>query len=75
MTQRRDKRHRGDRCGAVVVTDTEGVRINEQRCPVCARGVMVQRHSQYGPFFACTNFPACRHKLDPGRVKKQQMGR
>ena len=61
--------------GSVLVTDTEGVRISEQRCPVCARGVMVQRHSQYGPFVACTNFPACRHKVDAGRARTRQAGR
>jgi DNA helicase IV len=30
-------------------------------CPICAKGVLVERQGQYGKFLGCTNFPACRH--------------
>lgn len=48
--------------GAVVVTDVDGVAIEEEHCPVCKQGVMVQRTGPYGDFQSCSNFPYCRYK-------------
>jgi DNA helicase-4 len=48
--------------GAVVITDVDGTAIEEEHCPACKQGVMVQRTSQYGDFKSCSNFPQCRYK-------------
>lgn len=48
--------------GAVVVTDVDGVAIEEEHCPACKQGVMVQRTGPYGDFQSCSNFPYCRYK-------------
>jgi DNA helicase-4 len=53
--------------GFVRLTDTDGKRIHEQKCPVCKQGVMAERRSKHGPFMACTNYPGCRHKWDGSR--------
>jgi DNA helicase-4 len=45
----------------VVITDTDGEPIRQRRCPVCKRGMLVERTGRYGPFFGCTNYPNCRH--------------
>ncbi|WP_238474329.1 topoisomerase DNA-binding C4 zinc finger domain-containing protein [Pseudomonas cavernicola] len=52
--------------GFVVITDIEGKPIQEQRCSVCKRGVLVERKSQYGTFLGCTNYPYCKHKGNLG---------
>ena len=31
-------------------------------CSMCGRGTMVERRSRFGPFLACSAFPACKNK-------------
>ena len=33
-------------------------------CSRCGQGTMVERSSKFGPFLACSTFPACRNKRD-----------
>jgi ssDNA-binding Zn-finger/Zn-ribbon topoisomerase 1 len=33
-------------------------------CSMCGRGTMVERRSRFGPFLACSTFPACKNKRD-----------
>jgi DNA helicase IV len=33
-------------------------------CPSCKTGELVQRTSQYGLFYGCTNYPLCEYKAD-----------
>jgi DNA helicase-4 len=33
-------------------------------CSMCGRGTMVERKSRFGPFLACSTFPACKNKRD-----------
>ncbi len=33
-------------------------------CSMCGRGTMVERRSRFGPFLACSAFPACKNKRD-----------
>lgn len=35
-------------------------------CPQCGKGVLVTRSSRYGPFLACSQFPACAYKESGG---------
>lgn len=30
------------------------------KCPKCSTGYMRERHGKWGPFFGCTNYPACK---------------
>ncbi|CAN7768872.1 UvrD-helicase domain-containing protein [Caballeronia sp. LjRoot34] len=48
--------------GAVTVTSTEQEDATDQECPACNAGRLITREGRYGPFRACSNFPACRHK-------------
>ncbi|MEO9228128.1 MAG: UvrD-helicase domain-containing protein [Devosia sp.] len=48
--------------GAVVITDVDGTEVQEEHCPACTQGVMVQRTGPYGEFQSCSNFPYCRYK-------------
>jgi DNA helicase-4 len=56
--------------GFVTITDTEGKAIEEQRCPVCKRGVLIERSGKYGPFLGCSSYPECRYTLDLGKGKQ-----
>lgn len=47
---------------AVSITDTDGIAIQEESCPVCKQGVLVPRTGPHGEFRSCSNFPACRFK-------------
>jgi len=47
---------------AIVVTDTDGDVVEEDRCPVCKQGVILTRSGPYGEFQSCSNFPLCEHK-------------
>lgn len=47
---------------AVAVTNIQGEPVQELRCPVCKKGVIVTRDGRYGPFQACSNYPKCEHK-------------
>lgn len=48
--------------GAVEITTTTGEPIQEQACPVCDGGVIVQRTGRYGEFASCSGFPRCQYK-------------
>lgn len=48
--------------GAVNVEATNGVAIEEERCPACETGVIVQRTGPYGVFEACSSYPRCEYK-------------
>lgn len=37
-------------------------------CPQCKAGTLVSRTSAYGPFLACSRFPACTYKEDDRQV-------
>lgn len=51
--------------GAVRVTTLDGQAVQEQPCPVCDGGVIVQRSGAYGSFQSCSNYPRCQHKPRP----------
>ncbi|WP_347906589.1 UvrD-helicase domain-containing protein [Pseudomonas grandcourensis] len=48
--------------GAVTITDIKGEAVQEDRCPVCKVGVIVERNGKYGDFKSCSNFPRCKFK-------------
>ncbi|CAD6543256.1 UvrD-helicase domain-containing protein [Paraburkholderia metrosideri] len=48
--------------GAVNVTSAREDEDAENTCPACGTGQIVTREGRYGPFLACSNFPACRYK-------------
>ncbi|WP_353506321.1 topoisomerase DNA-binding C4 zinc finger domain-containing protein [Variovorax davisae] len=43
-------------------------------CPKCSQGNMVPRSGPYGPFSACSRFPACDYK-EKSPNKSQLRGR
>ena len=38
-----------------------GEEEQENACPECGSGEMIERDGKYGEFLGCTNFPSCRH--------------
>lgn len=50
--------------GHLTLTDVSGEPVEVTVCPQCGQGVMVRRVSNFGPWYACSNFPTCRHKYD-----------
>ncbi|MFL9585080.1 UvrD-helicase domain-containing protein [Stenotrophomonas sp. AB1(2024)] len=48
--------------GAVEITAMSGEPVREQACPVCDRGVIVQRSGPYGEFASCSSYPRCQFK-------------
>ncbi|OXR28416.1 helicase IV [Pseudomonas umsongensis] len=54
--------------GSVKVTDIRGEPIQEERCPVCKRGVLVIRQGPFGEFRSCSSYPICSYK--PKRQQK-----
>lgn len=48
--------------GAVTVTSLAGQPIQEQPCPACDGGVIVQRSGAYGTFQSCSGYPRCQYK-------------
>jgi DNA helicase-4 len=46
----------------VTVTGESGTPV--EVCSMCGRGTMVERSSRFGPFLACSAFPACKNKRD-----------
>lgn len=48
--------------GAVQVTSLDGRSIQEQLCPACDGGVIVQRSGAYGSFQSCSGYPRCQYK-------------
>ncbi|RKF36714.1 UvrD-helicase domain-containing protein [Paraburkholderia fungorum] len=48
--------------GAVTVASTEEDDVTDQKCPVCNAGRLITCDGRYGPFRACSNFPACKYK-------------
>jgi DNA topoisomerase-1 len=48
---------RRDRSGAVVVAKDE---VLAETCPQCA-SPLVRKQGRYGPFVACSNYPACKY--------------
>lgn len=55
--------------GAVSITDTDGIAIQEESCPVCKQGVLVLRTGPYGEFQACSNYPDCSCKPKKRRLR------
>ncbi|MFP3677199.1 UvrD-helicase domain-containing protein [Pseudomonas sp. SIMBA_041] len=51
--------------GAVTITSIKGEAVQEDRCPVCKVGVIVERTGKYGDFKSCSNFPRCKFKPRP----------
>ncbi|WP_321910273.1 topoisomerase DNA-binding C4 zinc finger domain-containing protein [Paraburkholderia sp. J11-2] len=47
---------------AVTVESTTGEVINEERCPACKIGVIVQRSGPHGRFEACSAYPRCEYR-------------
>jgi DNA helicase-4 len=43
----------------LVDVEGESDELSTELCPRCARGLQIRRSGQYGPFTACTRFPAC----------------
>ncbi len=41
-----------------------GTGFETVNCPSCKTGELVQRTSQYGLFYGCTNYPLCEYKAD-----------
>ena len=41
-----------------------GTGFETVNCPSCMTGELVQRTSQYGLFYGCTNYPLCEYKAD-----------
>lgn len=37
---------------------------DDDACPECSDGELVERDGKYGKFLGCTNYPACRHTED-----------
>lgn len=59
--------------GVVMVTDMKGEPIQEERCPVCQQGVVLQRTGKFGDFKSCSGFPRCKYKPEkPRRQGAQQ---
>ncbi|PMZ72320.1 hypothetical protein C1X65_20935 [Pseudomonas sp. FW305-70] len=59
--------------GVVMVTDINGEPIQEERCPVCLHGVVLQRTGKFGDFKSCSGFPRCKYKPEkPRRHGSQQ---
>ncbi|MFK3844752.1 UvrD-helicase domain-containing protein [Stenotrophomonas sp. NPDC078853] len=45
-----------------------------ETCPRCSAGVLTQRDSRFGPFLACSRFPACDYKrnTEGGATRRSQ---
>ncbi|MGC4409961.1 helicase IV [Rhizobium rosettiformans] len=48
--------------GALRIQTSEGEPVQEETCPACRRGVIVQKTGPFGAFRSCSNFPDCRYK-------------
>ena len=48
--------------GALQVTALDGQAIQDQPCPACDGGVIVQRSGAYGTFHSCSGYPRCQYK-------------
>ncbi|MGP5445942.1 UvrD-helicase domain-containing protein, partial [Pseudomonas helleri] len=55
--------------GVVMVTDMKGEPIQEERCPVCQHGVVLQRTGKFGDFKSCSGFPRCKYKPDKPKLQ------
>jgi DNA helicase-4 len=58
--------------GVVMVTDINGEPIQEERCPVCQRGVLLKRTGKFGDFKSCSGFPRCKYKPEKPRPQGAQ---
>lgn len=47
---------------ALIVNESIGRPVEEERCPACRQGVILWRSGKYGDFQSCSNFPVCRFK-------------
>ena len=45
-------------------SSTPTAKITGIKCPACEKGEIVERHGQYGKFYACTCFPLCRETFN-----------
>ncbi len=50
----------------VTTVDDHGNAMAVDRCTKCGSGTLVRRVSQYGPFYGCSHYPACRFRRDAG---------
>lgn len=49
----------------VINEDPDGLAGTE--CPRCHKGHLVLKHSKFGPFYGCSNFPKCRYTRKVGK--------
>jgi len=47
----------------VKITDVDGKPAEDNICPKCEIGSLIEKPGQYGPYFDCNNFPACRYRI------------
>ncbi|MFM0120281.1 UvrD-helicase domain-containing protein [Paraburkholderia sp. RL18-101-BIB-B] len=57
--------------GVVKVEASRGEVVEEERCPACGTGVIVQRTGPYGVFEACSSYPRCEYKPRRGGTAAQ----
>ena len=48
----------------LTVLNVDGEVSEEETCPACRLGVVVKRTSLFGPFYGCSRYPKCEHKVD-----------
>jgi len=51
------------------ILDRQGQPTSATVCPKCRKGFLVERHSRFGPFFGCTNYPLCKHTIHQRRQR------
>jgi DNA helicase-4 len=47
----------------VEIVDVDGKPAEDNICPKCKAGTLIKKPGQYGPYFDCNNFPACRYRI------------
>jgi DNA helicase-4 len=47
----------------VELTGVDGKPAEDNICPKCQVGSLIKKSGQYGPYFDCNNFPACKYRI------------
>ncbi|MDN4053135.1 UvrD-helicase domain-containing protein [Massilia sp. YIM B02763] len=47
----------------VKLADVDGNPAEDNICPKCQVGSLIKKPGQYGPYFDCNNFPACKYRI------------
>lgn len=52
-----------------LVTDKHEIKVfgfdtKQHLCPICKKGIIISKTSQYGNFYSCSNFPLCEYKAN-----------